>query len=115
MEAKRGQTTYDVGFDHPLTQRALLRGIARGMGRKPVLVPLPAALVRAGADVVGALGVSAPGAEHLPLGRVTRLAMADNPYRSRRIRDELGWDPPHRLEDALQRTGRWLRESGVVT
>lgn len=114
LEAERGQTTYDVGFDHPLTQRELVEGIARGMGRAPVLVPVPALLVRAGAGVLGALGVSAPGTEHLPLERVVRLAMGENPFRSRRIRDELGWDPPHRHEDALVRTGRWLRESGVL-
>lgn len=110
MEAGRDATTYDVGLDYPLTQRALLEGIARGMGRSPFLVSLPAALVRTGADVLGRLGVSAPGVEHLPLGRVARLAMGENPFPSRRIREELKWAPPHRHEDALVRTGRWLRE-----
>lgn len=114
MEAKRGKTTYDVGFDHPVTQRALLQGIARGMGGKPVLVPIPGALVRAGADLLGALGVRAPGLGHLPLGRVARLAMGENPYRSTRIRDELGWEPPHGAAEALERTGRWLREHGAA-
>ncbi|MCG6957104.1 MAG: NAD-dependent epimerase/dehydratase family protein [Gemmatimonadetes bacterium] len=110
LEAERGAVTYDVGFDHPLTQRMLLEGIARGMGRSPRLLAVPGSLVRAGADVLGALGVSAPGVDGLPLGRVARLAMGENPYPSRRIRRDLGWSPPHRHEEALVRTGRWLRE-----
>jgi nucleoside-diphosphate-sugar epimerase len=110
LEAERGATTYDVGFDSPLTQRMLLEGIARGLGGSPRLVAVPGSLVRVAADLLGALGVSAPGAQGLPLGRVARLAMGENPYSSRRIREELGWSPPHRHEEALVRTGRWLRE-----
>jgi len=108
--AGRGRTTYDVGMDHPLTQRALLEGIAQGLGRRPLIVPLPAGLVRPSADILQALGMSAPGAAHLPLGRVVRLALGENPFLSRRIREELGWGPSHRHEDALPRAGRWLKE-----
>jgi len=114
LEAERGATTYDVGLDRPLTQRMLLEGIAQGMGRSATFLPLPAGIVRAAADLLGVLGVSAPGVDGLPLGRVARLAMDENPYRSRRIRQELGWDPPHRHEDALVRTGEWLREESVA-
>jgi len=110
LEAARGGTTYLVGQDHPLTQRALLEGLGVGLGRSPVLVRVPATLVRVGAGVLQKVGVSAPGAEHLPLARVARLALSENPYGSERIRRELGWDPPHRHEDALERTGRWLLE-----
>lgn len=110
LEAGRGGTTWDVGLDRPLTQRLLLEGMARGLGRSPRLVPVPGALVRAGAEVLQRLGVSTPGARHLPLARVARLASSDNPFRSERIRRELGWDPPHAHEDALVRTGRWMRE-----
>jgi nucleoside-diphosphate-sugar epimerase len=110
LEAARGGVTYVVGQDHPLTQRGLLEGLALGLGRSPVFVPVPAALVRYGSEVLQKLGVSAPGAEHLPLTRVARLALSENPYGSERIRRELGWDPPHRHEDALERTGRWLLE-----
>lgn len=111
LRAERDAATYDVGMDHPLTQRALLEGIARGMGRTPRVVPVPAFLVRAGAAVLGALRVPTPGAPGLPLGRVVALGLADNPYRSERIRRELGWRPPHRHEDALVRTGAWLKEA----
>lgn len=112
LEAGRSGATYLVGEDHPLTQRALLEGLALGLGRSPVLVRIPAPIVRGGAEVLQKLGVSAPGAQHLPLARVARLALSENPYGSARIRRELGWDPPHRHEVALERTGRWLLEHG---
>lgn len=110
LEAERGSTTYDVALDRPLTQRMLLEGIATGMGCSPRFLPLPGGVVRAAADLLGAVGVSAPGVEGLPLGRVVRLAMEENPYPSRLIRQELGWSPSHRHEDALVRTGQWLRK-----
>lgn len=110
LGARRGGATWDVGLDRPLTQRALLEGIADGLGRRPVLIPLPAAAVRTGADVLEALGMKAPGAAHLPLGRVARLALGENPFTSRTIRRDLGWSPSHRHEDALPRAGRWLKD-----
>jgi nucleoside-diphosphate-sugar epimerase len=113
LAAGRCGATYNVALDHPLTQRVLLTGLAKGMGRSPILIPIPAGLVRVGAALLDRLGVSAPGAAHLPLGRVVRLALGENPYPSRRIREELEWDPPHRHEDALVRTGRWMKDYGT--
>jgi nucleoside-diphosphate-sugar epimerase len=109
MEAERGGATYDIGMDHPLTQERLLRGIAQGMGRNPKVFHIPEGLVLGAADLMQTLRIPTPGAKQLPIGRVARLALGENPYPSRRIREELGWDPPHRHEDALERTGRWLR------
>jgi len=110
LEAGRAGATYDVAMDHPLTQRALLEGIAAGLGRKARLVPLPSGLVLPAATALQALGMKTPGSKHLPLVRVVRLALGENPYPSRAIRKELGWNPSHRHEDALPRAGSWLRE-----
>ncbi|MHB1191606.1 MAG: NAD-dependent epimerase/dehydratase family protein [Longimicrobiales bacterium] len=110
LRAGRGGVTYDAGMDHPLTQRALLEGIAEGLGHHPALIPVPAVAVRTGADILQAFGMKAPGAAHLPLGRVVRLALGENPYPSRAIRAELGWRPSHQHDDALRRAGRWLKE-----
>lgn len=107
LESGRAGATYDVGMDRPLTQRALLEGISRGLGRSPRFVPLPSAAVRAGAAVLQRLGVTAPGAKHLPLARVVRIGLNENPYPTQRIRRDLGWDPPFSHERALERTGRW--------
>ena len=108
LAAGRGGETFDIGLDRPLTQRALFEMLAKGMGRKARFVQLPASLVRLGARLASRLGVSVPGAEHLPIERVARLALGENPYRSRRIREQLGWQPLHEHDDALLRTGREL-------
>lgn len=108
LESPGGGDTYDLGMDHALTQRALLERQARGMGVRPRFMRLPGGLVGRGARFLARLGVDTPGAQHLPLDRVARLALGENPYVSRRAHHDLGWDPPHRHEDALERTGRWL-------
>jgi nucleoside-diphosphate-sugar epimerase len=108
VEAGRGGSTFDIGLDFPLDQRGLMKGLATGLGLSPRFVSLPAPLVRGAAAVLAKLGVGTPGAEHLPINRLTQLALGENPFVSRRIRTELGWDPPYFHEDALQRTGKSL-------
>lgn len=108
LEAGRGLETFDIGLDHPLSQRDLMEHLARGLGRTPRFFTLPAGLVAGGARALTSIGVSTPGAEHLSLERVARLALGENPYRSRRIRSELGWDPPFTHPEALERSGRWF-------
>ncbi|MDX1492464.1 MAG: NAD-dependent epimerase/dehydratase family protein [Longimicrobiales bacterium] len=110
LEAGRGGETFDVGLDHPLTQRRLFELLARGLGKEPRFVRLPASMVRTVAGTLARFGVGTPGASHLPLERVARLALGENPYPSRRIRSELGWTPLHAHDDALPRTGAWWRE-----
>jgi len=108
LVAGREAATWDVAMDHPLTQRMLLEGIARGLGRRIRIVPVPASAVRAVAGALGWLRVPTPGASDLPLGRVVALGLADNPYTSQRIREALDWIPPYRHEEALPRAGAWL-------
>jgi nucleoside-diphosphate-sugar epimerase len=108
LEASRGTTTYDVGFDGPLTQRDLFGALATGMGMAPRFASIPAWLVRGGGELLARLGVKTPGAAHLAIDRVTHLALSENPYPSALIRSELGWKPPHPHGEALERTGRWL-------
>ncbi len=43
LEAGRGGATFEVGLDHPLTQRTLLEGLASGLGRSPAAGPHAAA------------------------------------------------------------------------
>ncbi len=99
---------FNLSEDHPLTQKGLLTGLANGLGRSPRFVHLPASLIRGAAQLGDVAGISVSGAEGLAPSRVARLALRDNPYRSERARDILGWRPPHRHEDALRRTGDWL-------
>lgn len=110
LEAGKGGCTYDVGLDYPLTQRELMEGLARGLGRSPKLVSIPAWLVRGTVRTLVGLGFKTPGAKHLPLDRVGRLALGENPYLSERIRRELAWEPTHTHDDALARAGRWYAD-----
>jgi len=109
LQSPAGGDTYDLGMDHPLSQRVLFERQASGMGIRPRFVRFPAGLVKGAARVLTRLGVGTPGAQHLPLDRVARLALGENPYSSRRAHTDLGWNPPHRHDDALERTGRWLK------
>lgn len=108
LEAARGRETFDLGMDYPITQRELFELIAAGMGRKVRIVSIPEGAVRVVADILSTVGMSTPGAKHLPVRRVVRLAMGENPFKSERIRAELSWNPPYQHAEALQRTGEWL-------
>ncbi len=99
---------FNLAEDFPLTQRELLEGLANGLGRAPRLIRLAAGLIRGTARLAEAVGLSVPGAQGLAPSRVVRLALRDNPYRSERARDILGWQPPHRHAEGLRRTGEWL-------
>jgi nucleoside-diphosphate-sugar epimerase len=108
LEAGCGGTTYDIGLDHPLNQRDLMQWLADGLGLSPRFCNLPAPIVRGGGAVLAKLGVAAPGAKHLPISRLTNLALRENPIRSERIRSDLQWNPPYPHREALERTGRSL-------
>lgn len=111
-DPKAGGRAYNVVSDHPTNQRDFLEGLGRGLGSPVRFLPVPGPLVRWGARIGDALGLSVPGARELSLSRVARLALEGNPFRSRRIREELGWDPSRLPQDALERTGAWFREAG---
>jgi 2-alkyl-3-oxoalkanoate reductase len=106
VEAARGQETFDLGLDYPLTQRALLEGVAAGAGLRPRFIGLPVGLVRGTAWLLSRMGVTIPGARHVPLNRVVRLALGDHPYPSTRVREELGWEPPYEHQEALLRSAQ---------
>ena len=108
LEAARGGTTYDIGLDLPLTQRAMLEHLAAGLGRRPIFLTVPAGLIRRAARLLDGLGAFVPGLNHLSIARVAEFALGENPYASRRLSEELGWDPAYDHKDALERTGRWL-------
>jgi nucleoside-diphosphate-sugar epimerase len=112
LEAGCGAATFDVGLDHPLNQRQLMEWLAAGLGLTPRFFTIPGGLVRRTGEVLARLGVRTPGAKHLPINRLTRLALDENPYPSQRIRKELGWSPPYDHRSALERTGRWLAHRG---
>lgn len=100
--------TYDLGLDHALSQEDLLIGMARALGTTPRLVHVPGVLARGAAVLGEKLGLAAPGATGLSLSRIVRVAMAENPYPSLRIRRELDWKPPFGHDEGIGRTAAWL-------
>lgn len=111
VERCEGGETFNLALDYPLTQRQLFEGLADGLGKAPRFFSLPADLIRSVGGVLARLGVTAPGAKHLPLERIIQLGLGENPFPTRRIRDQLGWAPLHHHEDALVRTGQWLLDN----
>ena len=110
VEAAQVSKTYNVGLDHALTQRELFEYLGAGFGIDPRFVTIPGPLVKSGGGVLARLGVKTPGAKHLPINRLTKLVLSENPYPSGLIRDELGWSPAYEHRPALERTGRWLAQ-----
>jgi nucleoside-diphosphate-sugar epimerase len=108
VERCEGGETFNLAMDYPLTQRQLFEGLAEGLGKTPRFFSIPENVVRSVGGLLARLGVTAPGAQHLPLERVIELGMGDNPFPTRRIREQLGWTPTHTHEEALVRTGEWL-------
>ena len=108
LDGRGSGSAFNLAVDYPLTQRELLEGLARGLGRSPTLVHVPAALVRAFARLADGVGVMVPGLSGVSGARVARLGLGENLYSSTRARELLGWRPSIPHESALRATGRWL-------
>jgi nucleoside-diphosphate-sugar epimerase len=110
LEGKGSGQVFNVTEDVPITQRALVGGLARELGSWPVFLPTPGGFLRVAGRMAGALGLGVPGSRELSLSRTLRLATRENPYPCTRAYEVLGWNPPYSLPEALARTGEWLRE-----
>lgn len=96
---------YNVADDGGITQRRLLEAAAPG---DVLFVPLPRAAVEATARGADALAARLPGggSRMLNARRVWFLAH-ENPFRSRRVRSELGWRPEVSTEQGWRRSLAW--------
>lgn len=100
---------FNLSDDHPVTQRTLFEGLAKGMRRGVRFVSVPRALLRTGARLADGLGARFfPSASDLSLQRVVELAVGGNPYPSERAREVLHWEPKIEHSEGLRRTGEWL-------
>lgn len=88
---------YQVKDDADPSTPELLRGLAAGIGRRPVLLPVPAGPMFALARALGRAGQ----ADRL-LGS---LVLDDAPFRR-----DFGWRPPVAQADGLAETARWFRD-----
>ncbi|MEJ2541667.1 MAG: hypothetical protein P8188_17165, partial [Gemmatimonadota bacterium] len=112
-----GGRVYHLTDDFPIRVRDLVRWAGEGLGRSIVTPSIPLPVARAGFGLLQAtLTLAGRGdlARHAPgmLNTLTR----DNPFSSRRAREELGWAPEVRPESGVPEAfGWWVRErrSGV--
>lgn len=109
--ARPDDAAFVLATDTAMSQRDLVLGLARAMGRRARAVSIPVAVVRAAARAAEGLGVGPPGAQGLSPVRAVRLWTGGNPYRTRRIFDALDWSPPFEQREALERTADWLTSS----
>lgn len=102
---------FNVADDGGITQRQLFGEAAP---RRATFLPLPRSAVEAGARAADALADLWPGevGGALSARRVWFLAH-DNPFRSRRLRAELGWEPRVDTVEGWRRALAWWRESGT--
>lgn len=90
--------TYLVSDGEDVSTPDLVRAIARALAVRPRLLPCPVALLRAATALAGHGDEAA---------RLVGSLQVD----SSKIRRELGWRPPHTLEQGLAETARWFLET----
>lgn len=88
--------TWYVSDDEDVSTAALARGIALALGVPARLIPVPPALLRLAAAMLG----KADAAKRL-LGSLT--------VDCHTLRRELGWQPPFSVQEGLQATADWYR------
>jgi nucleoside-diphosphate-sugar epimerase len=106
-----GGRAYNTANDYDVTLASFFRLAGEGLGREVRLIPVPVWLVR----LVLQIGMrlrSAGGSRAQPVSARASVDFAtrDNPFTSRRARDELGWNPPLRPEIGIPESFRWWKE-----
>jgi nucleoside-diphosphate-sugar epimerase len=101
---------FNVANDGTITQREFIEQFAAGLGVKVVLVPVPRALARHGANAVDAvLRRLRPRQSITLLKSAVQFLAGENPYDSSKAMRELGWRPVVPPAEAARRTGAWFR------
>lgn len=94
--------TYLVADTEAVTLPELLAHIANASGRKPLVIPLPSAILGLAAyagDILARLGLPSP-----YNSEVHRRLASSLKVDAIRIRSELGWNPPFSLAEGIART-----------
>jgi nucleoside-diphosphate-sugar epimerase len=106
---------YNLTNDRPLTQRQLLRAIAREVGARPPRLHISYRALYAAGYLAERLATLASSCRRPPL---TRLGVAfvgtDNRYGIGKARRDLGFVPRVDLAEGVRLTGRWYREGAGI-
>lgn len=105
-----GGNAYNLANDFDVTVRQFFELAGQGLGRRPLLLPMPLWLAR------GTLRVAKSGLRLLTGGRFSLISGSvidfiaeDNPFSSERAKRELGWAPAVRPEQGVPEAFRyWL-------
>jgi nucleoside-diphosphate-sugar epimerase len=108
--AQPGFRVYNTTNDSDLTQREFFAALAAALGVRPIPITVPAGLARFAGRVGRAMALLASGPSP-GLRRTVGFLTGENPYRSDRARDELGWRPVVAPLEAIARTAAWLRKN----
>ena len=109
---RAGGRIFHLTDDFPLPVRDLVRWAGEGLDRRILTPSIPLTAAQAGFGLLQAtLTLAGRGdlARHAP-GMLATLSR-DNPFSSRRAREELGWLPEIRPEDGVPAAFRWWLES----
>ena len=107
-EASSGRA-YNAARDHPITGRELFVRVAKELGRRPRILPVPVAPLIGLGTAIEAVARRVPGIRTRDLLRGVRSLTRDNPYASGRARLELGWSGLTDHAEGLRRTLDWWR------
>jgi dihydroflavonol-4-reductase len=90
----------------------LIAAIGRAVGRQPLIVPLPAPLVRAAGFVAGSWTRYVGGRPFLTRERAWDLLQPNWTCDDSRARSELAYRPSVSLDEGMQETAAWYRAQG---
>ena len=103
---------YHAAHPEPVTQRALATAIGRAVGRRPVLVPLPAGLVRAALAVSGAAAWLTGKPTLLDPAKAPELLAPAWVCAADGLARDGGWQARIAHADGLAATAAWYADAG---
>jgi nucleoside-diphosphate-sugar epimerase len=112
--ARRGApgAAYHAAHPETVTQRDLALGIGRAVGRSPLVVPLPAPVVRAGLAVAGLASRLGRRPSLLDPAKAPELLAAAWTCASDGLARDTGWRARIALDEGLAATAAWYTQAG---
>jgi nucleoside-diphosphate-sugar epimerase len=106
-----GGKAYNLANDYEVSVRRFFELAGEGLGRMPLLVPVPVWLARGALRAIkGVARIVTGGRFSLVAGSSVDFISEDNPFSSERARRELGWAPSVRPETGVPDAFRWWME-----
>jgi len=111
---RAGGRAYNLANDYDVSLRRFFELAGEGLGRRPLLVPMPMWLARG--MLQGAKWITraiSGGRFRMISSTALDFIARDNPFTSERARRELGWSPTVRPETGIPAAFRWWKDEGT--